>query len=433
MDEAVSPSTREKLKQLRARKKLNRTLYHMVTNIVGEVRFKAPPSPPGRTFLGRLSYLGFPKLRRDEFDLERTLANVGDFWIFLDSSFFDHETDPDVLRKLRVRNRLFILPGVADQMKAWLRASPDAVVARELFSSDGHPDPGLFDVWHREKFLREYSYVFRYYVQLLAVRRELLRWILEDFEGEKGAHATEAERRKVFRRVHDTYGPRAYSIAKKSCVGGDKRLDVTDEAVVVAAVLCGIVYGKECMILGKDEDLVEQFYKLTSLLKIHLGARMFQQYFQENTSEFERFPLCSSTKPFCDFMVGEGNFLVERPPDLDFLLPRRIRPTCLYCWLVGDYYSGLTFCAEDALLELLDCKEASHGLNTDGSAHTNCHIHRFPIPVPNPRKAYAAFVHDKRVPGPLVSLPVVDIHHALVCDETTIAHDEGQGQTGCLG
>jgi hypothetical protein len=417
---AKNEHTRQKLKKCLDEDRLSRVVRHMLTHVVGERRVRAPVSPPGRTFVSRLSYCIQPNLRLDQFDLEKTLANVADFWIFVDASFFDERTDVDVLRKLRVRNRLFVLPGVAEEIRSWAGSNPNGTVVKQVVGPNGDPTPELFDLWDQDKFLGDYGHSYKYYIELLGVRRLLLPLAVDNFEFETGAPPAESELQELLQTVHEECGSRAYALAKKCFPPRDKVLHVTDEAVVVAAVLSGIAYGKECMILGKDEDLLEQFYKLTSLLKIQLGARLFARFFQENEGRFTRFAIPSSVEPYSRFIVGEGNFLVERPADLDFLLPTNARTTVLYCWLMGDYFSPLAFCAEDTMLGLLDCRESHNGLNTELLGGMNCHIHRFPIPVPNPKKPYAAFVHDEIVPTPLVPVRTIDVHHAIMCDESTI-------------
>jgi hypothetical protein len=70
-------------------------------------------------------------------------------------------------------------------------------------------------------------------------------------------------------------------LGKKGAEAAGSRNFFTDEMLVYTAVATGLRSGRPTYILTKDEDLQEQFYKLTWLLDTHYRSMLFAHRFAE--------------------------------------------------------------------------------------------------------------------------------------------------------
>jgi hypothetical protein len=121
--------------------------------------------------------------------------------------------------------------------------------------------------------MRGYSYdalssaekaAFAYYVRLLSIRTSGFEAAAALFEHREGRSPEDGDAAAVDALAHQLLGARGYVLAKKSA--GKPRLGLADEVVVYAAVSTAIATGRRTLILTKDEDLQEHFYKLLWLL-----------------------------------------------------------------------------------------------------------------------------------------------------------------------
>jgi hypothetical protein len=222
-------------------------------------------------------------------------------------------------------------------------------------------------------------------------------------------------------------GPRAYHLAKKGYEERQAQPRFTDEVLVCLAFVNAILTGRETVILTKDYDLLEQFYKLQWLLDTHYRAYLLAQRIRADERAFVRHSLPSTDPWIQRVFVAETGYLLERSDALlDEILPNTCEPVMLYCYVMGERLSSMTFCAERGLRQLLEVKSKTGGLNTNQLDGRNCHIWLSPLKVPRKVRGCAAIVTDICVPIPAtnVRIPYFDILQTISCGETiTIKKD----------
>jgi hypothetical protein len=101
----------------------------------------------------------------------------------------------------------------------------------------------------------------RLYVELLHSRKLLLTARVAAFERENG-RPPNADERKVLVAQLSQFGPRAAALARK-----DHSPGFADEALVVLSVILAVHTKRDVLLIADDQDLTEQFFKLTSLLQ----------------------------------------------------------------------------------------------------------------------------------------------------------------------
>jgi hypothetical protein len=174
------------------------------------------------------------------------------------------------------------------------------------------------------------------------------------------------------------------------------------------------------MILTKDEDIFEQFYKLQWLLDTHYRGMLLAKRFCANPSSFAHhaFPC---TDPRIDLLFApDKRLLIERSPELlQQILPVECDLVPIYCWVVGEKFSGIAFSAERGLEDVLATKARTGGLNTEGLNGQNCHIWLAPLQIPMRFRGCAAIVEDNRksVPTTNIRIPLFDIFQTIYCGE----------------
>jgi len=216
--------------------------------------------------------------------------------------------------------------------------------------------------------------------------------------------------------IHKMVGPRGYLIASKGDRDASSRTYYTDEALVYLATMTAITTGSEVVILTKDEDIQEQFYKLLWLMDTHYrGMLLADRYASDPFGFIHRAPPVGNER-FDEVFAADNLTLIERSESLlNDILP----PTCtavpIYCWVIGDKMTSMTFMAEKEMKRLLDVKGDTGGLNTDRLDGRNCHIWLAPHALPASLRGCAAIAYDRRAPLPpsKVAIPMHDFDQTL--------------------
>lgn len=89
----------------------------------------------------------------------------------------------------------------------------------------------------------------------------------------------------------------------------------------------GIETGREVVILTKDEDIQEQFYKLQWLLDTHYRGMLLADMYASDPSRFVTQPMPIDNPEFGAMFEGDDNVLVERP---NWLIGGHAAPSCLH-------------------------------------------------------------------------------------------------------
>ncbi len=388
----------------------------------GFTTYPAVPSSPGRAFVPRLTMIGTPKLPYDVGEFCSGVAGTpDDVLFFCDTSLFDRNTDTRLWSALLNREgKVVIVPPVRRELDPWLASNEQHPTARAIL--DGEPTVAFSGIDPED---RRGKAAAEYYIELLGLRKKLATLKVWEFEEEHGRPPDEHERHELMERLHRDLGPRGYLLAKKGAEVKNPDNLLTDETLVYLAMKTGIETGREVIILSKDEDILEQFYKLQWLLDTHYRAMLLADAYAAAPSRFVTHPMPADGDPrLKDAFIGDDDILVERPqwliggPDAP-ILPPYCRPVIVNCWIVGQRVTKLVFCAEREMERLLHTKAATGGLNTYKFGERNLHLWLAPLNLPKKLRGCATLVRDRRtrsVSG-LTEIPLFDANQAVYTGE----------------
>jgi hypothetical protein len=233
--------------------------------------------------------------------------------------------------------------------------------------------------------------------------------------------ATDAAETAVLRATAQRlFGERGFLLANKGDAARGKANRFTDELLVYGAVAHSILSGEPVILLTKDEDLVEQTYKLTWLLDTHYRSMLFADAYIRNFGSFTVRPFPDLTGSLSEIFDSGNNVLVRKPKGIETdILPRHFDFVPFSCWVVGEYFSKFSFGAERQLERLLRVKGETGGLNTSGLGERNCHFWLAPCELPSDLRDCAAVVHDRRVSFGVtgVDIAMLDAHQSLFTGE----------------
>jgi len=257
---------------------------------------------------------------------------------------------------------------------------------------------------------------FAYYWTLLALRRHAFDLYGRALVGELGRHPSEDE---VRRRVQRAVGERGYLLGKKGLAPEPGLPPGADDEVVTLAVLYAVTTGLPTLILTKDEDLQEQFYKMIWLLDTHYRALLFAEVYAGSPTSFEhvgRAPDSQWVRERFDSLC-----LVRKPESLDTtVLPPAYHSVPVICLVVGAMLTEMSFAAETVMARVFGVKLTTGGLNSDMLGGINLHYWLAPLPLPVELHDCVGLALDRRSP-PLkdtdVRIPLFDIDQALFVGE----------------
>lgn len=249
--------------------KKNVTLKFFESNRPSDgAHYELPPpnAPENRMPIGRLSFSQGEEACNWS-HIEKTIRDsaLPETTIFLDSSFFDRREIPLSLWEALLTRKICFTPLVWKELKDW-RENPYAnkEIAGNLVRLVNSGDPRVEFIepktWPDSR--REGG---RRYIELLMCRK-LTGWAaIHEFEKRNGRKPNDDELRQFLQKsVQD----RGLTLAGKGIADYEKHNFPADEELVVGAIINAIFSKRETMILTRDVDLLEQFYKA-----IYLAAR----------------------------------------------------------------------------------------------------------------------------------------------------------------
>lgn len=173
--------------------------------------------------------------------------------------------------------------------------------------------------------------VFDYYMALLAIRRRGIDAARGVFRREHGRDPDADEEGHLADQLQQHLGPRERLIATKGPG------NFTDEALVFLAVEHALTTGKQTLVLTRDADVEEQFFKLLWLIETHYRAMLLADRYVERFSTFRTYPVPES-------VLGDPNgpfeprdaLILERDPDLNDVLPENPHFVGISCVNAGS-------------------------------------------------------------------------------------------------
>jgi hypothetical protein len=375
-----------------------------------QIRSPFPNPPPNRQPIPRLAFNGpSPKL---DWSIENLIhaikvAALPNAVLFLDTNVFVKELDLSVWDAFFSR-RILITPRVWKELLPWLK-NPfhnkpirDRVVAavqnqarsaqnsQEVFASTQRPsldNPSLAVLRDNEDddFT---NHGYSYYVNLLAIRKMWGSLTVAVLTKQFGRPPTNDE---FVAEVQRHLGARGFLLARKGLAAAKSDNKLTDEHLVVTAVLTAIMRGKEAIILTRDPDVLEQYVKVLHLMKEHYRSMLVAERYaaRPNTMPFREVPVQSDGKHVSPF--SGSSVLQLETTDLEFNpLPARFHFVIIYCFLLAGEGTQLkltpcSFCAETEMSQLLKIKAKTAGLSTDRFNGRNCTIRTGPGTAENHR------------------------------------------------
>ncbi|MFJ2957079.1 hypothetical protein [Streptomyces sp. NPDC087270] len=391
--------------------RISPTLHHMhsrkyQTGIV-EVPEKTFADP---TFVARLSFRVGYGSQVSSSAIVDAVAGANDKQFFCDNSIFEDDADPKLWEALANHpGKFFITTEVREELTPWLAIRPNHPVSQMIATKSERltviDDSELTSIDQLAK---------DYYVALLRARRRAIAMpsIIEEAQSAKDKNGTPITPYAIAQKV---FGERAAKLSMKGI--GDTR--GTDEKLVFAAIHRALSTGVSTIILTKDADIEEQFFKLIWLLDTHYRSMLLADAYADC---FSRFPLAPVPQEVLDngIFVGTNNVLAYRPDSmLQEVLPSNFRFVGVSCWKWGVRASAITFGAEREMYRVLYIKGKTKGLSTDKLGGRNFHAWLGPLPVPQKFRSYSAIVNDYRieVPDGMAHVANLDVAQAMFSAE----------------
>jgi hypothetical protein len=253
----------------------------------------------------RLSFLGVsPKVDLTVQGLVEAISvsSLDDAIFFLDTNVLTRKLDPEIWRALCSR-RMLITPGVFKELLPWLKnpfCNPDI---RDSVADALKAQVGLEGKRQGATLPR---------IEVLLVDDEHRRHALT-----KGLGRAPTQDELVAE-LQGNLGERGLHMAQKGIEAASSPNKLTDEELVVLAVLTAILKGSEVFILTRDQDVLEQYYKLLSHVNEHYRAMLVAEKYASdpNAMDFREVSLTVDEPQITPF---EGPSILQfQTTDADF-------------------------------------------------------------------------------------------------------------------
>jgi len=369
-------------------------------------RNAAPPHSFSPTFIPRLSY------RVHEFStapmvlVQAAIESDHDF--FLDTSIIDFTASSDAWDLLLAANNAYLVPGIVRELLPWLERHAEHPMSGPVL----HSDPRLNFVRQADLAPSIWDGI-HFYFNLLVRRKQVMSAVELRLQRELGRDPTLEE---VRHEVQTSLGERAYLLGKKTTQASLADLSHADEELVTMAFAHAVQTGRPTMILTRDQDVLEQLYKLTVLVDFDYRSMLLADSYLLHFASYRprHFPLDEDWLKEA-FVDAEENVQFERSPGLEeAVLPPKFQFVPVSCVRIAGATTQLSFGAETRMKEILSIKGRTGGLNTDRLGGRNCHLSLWPLPVRKPLQSVAVIAVDRRVRlSDGLSIGLLDINRVM--------------------
>ena len=330
--------------------------------------------------------------------------------VFCDSSAFRRD-NTTFLRRLMAASPLVIAPQAVpelERVRERALAEPDFRELAALIFPDGQTLSARISVVDLEP-LRPVLPSLSLYVALLEARKRLLASRLLAFEREHGRPPNKEEHAAIVAQLR-TFGARAAALARK-----DHSPGIADEALVVISVFVALLTKRDVLVIADDNDVLEQFYKFTSLLRRDYEAHRLATDLRDTPNRYgARLPI-PETAPVASLTERhDSSFAVQLPNDISFLIPSGYTTRAIQVVRPRDGGESILWCGIEQMESLLRVQSET-GCNSDVFLPLNVYVD---LPsLPGGASANAFIVRD--VTHPSNGL-LTRVHHlrALVDAET---------------
>lgn len=336
---------------------------------------------------------------------------------FVDNGFIDEQVSHCIYEALLSKQgRVAIIGRVHDELRPWMVSHPGHIFAQAVQRCSSAIVFTDIDTTKPEEVATA-----EYYMNLLYLRKKLIRIEEGLFERKHGRSPTDAELKAIRESLHNLQvGPRGYVLAKKGEAESASPNRFTDETLVVTAVTRALYESRETVILTKDQDVLEQFYKIQYLLDTHYRGLLLAACYHDAPSSYSMTPMPSDDPWLSEVFEVADSVLVE-PRDRTFrdVLPPQFTTSPYQCWLFGKRANTLVrlaFAADSAMQRLLEVKGRTNRLNTDKLGGKNCHIWLAPLPIKQELRK-CAIAKDRGWQIGSGQVPYLDALQAINCQE----------------
>jgi hypothetical protein len=379
----------------------------------------APGTFADPTFIPRLSWRAQPsKAEYAWADVVATVEGAPAGTAFVcDTSLFDDVTDPRLWTALLgTPGKLHLTPRVLQELDPWFASRPLHPVKVALDTGAETVVEVDYEGWSDGELGS-----FRHYVNLLGLRKGAMRLAEMRFEREVGRPPSESDAQSVRADVQKNLGERGYLFARKRAAPAGERPAThwTDEEVVFTALAHALRTGAETFILTKDEDLLDQLYRLVYLVDTHYRSMLIADAYARDFASFRTHPM-PNNGPYEEAFTGTNNILVERSEELPHeVLPPDFSFVAIHCVVLGKRLSSMTFGAERQMHQVLEIKGTAAGRNSRVLTPRNVHLSLPGFSWPETYGNCFAIAEDRCLvlPESGHELPYVDCAQAVLTSE----------------
>ncbi len=294
--------------------------------------------------------------------------------LFLDTGFLTSHEIPQEFWDAFVDKHLCLTTDVWQELQPWVENPkcnvwmPDYLVnaIAEEQAGIGHARVSLVSI---DDLPSDMAEVANHYVDLLYLRKHYGKQQAERFEIKNGKKPTSAELQKL---CAPFIGERGWRFMQK-VIESEKPINANDEKTLVNAVFHSILFGDDVVILTRDTDLLEQFYKLVYLIDTHYHSMKLAEIYQQNPGGYELEALPENPL----FYKGEGNICIN----MDHKMVKDIiaQPYQCNCVLFSTSTQPLMtsqrcFVIIRDMERVLQMKARTKGRNTDLFGTMNFHV-----------------------------------------------------------
>jgi len=189
------------------------------------------------------------------------------------------------------------------------------------------------------------------------------------------------------------------------------------------AILTAIMRGSETIIVTRDADVLEQYFKVLCLMKEHYRAMLVADRYaaSPDTMPFREVPIHGNGVHIPPF---SGSTILElETTDAELNpLPAGFHFVNTYCFVLGGEPSSMrttscSFCAETEIAQMLKVKTVTGGLNTDKLNGRNCTIHTTALTLENHRVVVSIGKETVLSINPFGSFGIDDLNNTLTENE----------------
>jgi hypothetical protein len=344
------------------------------------------------------------------------MSTAPDAAFFVDSSYIDDHTDPKELEYLlSAPKRTHLVQPVVRELRPHFRRH----LGHPLYRALQRDDAAL--VRHiRLPAQAPGRIAFEYYVSLLLERRVLAGTVRQQIASESGCPPETLRECDVLDRVQRTFGVRARLLTQKPLSRHS-----ADEILVYRAVEFALRNERETVILTRDADLEEQFFKLTWLLSSHYKAMYCAASYADDFASFRTIQVPGAQGETGWWPIEpKGAVLVDASrwgPSQESVLPQESGRIGIHCINAGPSGSAMTFVADPDLLKIIEMKDRTRGRSTDRLGSRNVHV-SVPdqlLPGGKPTTDWILIGRDRiaSMPPFRCQVPLLDLNSALTCHE----------------